>query len=56
MNVIVSLLASALIPAGLVMDVTAVICETGLLGEAVVAQQHMRFFVRLSLLRCLCVA
>ena len=51
MNVTVSLLASALIPAGLVKDVTAIICVTGLLGETVVAQQHMSFFVRLSLLR-----
>ena len=33
MNVTVSLLASALIPAGLVKDVTAIICVTGLLGE-----------------------
>ena len=59
MNVTVSLLAkecsvSALIPAGLVKDVTAVICETGLLGETVVAQQHISFFfVRLSLVLCL---
>ena len=59
MNVTVSLLAkecsvSALIPAGLVKDVTAVICETGLLGETVVAQQHISFFSFVCHLFCVC--
>jgi len=53
MNVTVSLLikecsAFAFILAGLVKDAVVVICGAGLLGETVVAQQYMGFFVCLS--------